>query len=90
MLLSAIRSGLRRLVVRTARSELEIMNERIADFRRRGATIGANVRLIGRLDSVNPHLLTIGNSCVIGQQSAITTHCAIPGAYRLSSKTTSG
>lgn len=58
----------------------EEMKARIAQLRRKGARIGNNVRLIGRIDGLNPHLVTIGDSCVIGLRSALLTHCAIRGA----------
>jgi len=35
-------------------------------WRDRGARIGRNVRLSLDLDHINPHLITIGDSCVIG------------------------
>ncbi len=49
------------------------MYERIsADWRERGARIGRNVRITGDLDMVNPHLITIGDNCVIG--GAVLVH----------------
>jgi len=51
-----------------------------ASFRQRGATIGKRARLLGYLDSVNPHLISIGDYCVIGKQPALLTHCPIKGA----------
>ena len=48
--------------------------------RREGATIGENTRIYGRLDGVNPHLITIGKHCVVGTNSALLTHCPIRGA----------
>jgi len=75
-----IRSAIRRIALGRPLSDLEVMYGRIAEYRRKGAKIGENVRLLGRLDGLNPHLVTIGNSCVIGATSALLTHCAIRGA----------
>lgn len=47
--------------------------------RRRGSTIGRNVRLLGSLDSVNPHLISIGDYCVVGVHSAMLAHCPVKG-----------
>jgi maltose O-acetyltransferase len=43
--------------------------------------IGKNVNLKGEnvLDNVNPHLVYIGDNCVIGHRSSILTHCPIRG-----------
>lgn len=71
---------LKRVVVELKPSDDEAMAELIEEYRRKGATIGSNVRLLGRLDGLNPHLVTIGNNCVIGARSALITHCAIRGA----------
>ncbi len=50
-----------------------VMYEQISEgWRKRGATIGRNVRITGDLDMVNPHLITIGDNCVIG--GAILVH----------------
>lgn len=48
--------------------------------RQLGARIGEGTRLIGRLDGVNPQLIRIGRCCVIGQASAVLTHCPLRGA----------
>ena len=44
--------------------------------------ISENVSLKGDnvLDKVNPHLIYVGNHCVIGHRSSILTHCPIRGA----------
>ena len=47
---------------------------------KRGARIGHGCRINGRLDGVNPHLIEIGDYCVLGVQSALLTHCPIRGA----------
>jgi len=49
------------------------------NYRRKGVKIGKNVRIIGIIDGVNPHLITIGNNVVIGRHSALLTHCPIKG-----------
>ena len=48
-------------------------------YRRLGAKIGTDVRLYGRLDGVNPHLVTIGDYSVIGTGSRLTTHDPVHG-----------
>jgi acetyltransferase-like isoleucine patch superfamily enzyme len=64
-------------VVRVYRKcSLEI---KIYVYRRLGAKIGEKVRLFGRIDGVNPHLVTIGNYSVIGKGSQLATHCPIRG-----------
>lgn len=57
----------------------EEMKECIEAWRAKGAQIGDNVKLIGRLDGLNPHLVTVGDNCVIGQRSVLLTHCAVKG-----------
>lgn len=58
--------------------------EHIADYRARGAVIGDKVRLLGRIDGVNPHLVSIGDYAVIGANSALLAHCPINGAMAVS------
>ncbi len=48
-------------------------------YRRLGAKIGRRVRLLGRLDGMNPHLVTIGDYSVIGTGSMLVTHCPVRG-----------
>lgn len=48
-------------------------------YRRLGAKIGKEVRLFGRLDGINPHLVTIGDYSVIGTGSRLTTHDPVKG-----------
>ena len=48
-------------------------------YRKFGAKIGRNVRIYGTIDKVNPHLIEIGDSSVIGAASALLTHCPIHG-----------
>jgi acetyltransferase-like isoleucine patch superfamily enzyme len=56
----------------------------IAHYRERGARIADNVRLLGELDGVNPHLISIGEFSVIGKGSILLTHCPINGAQPVS------
>lgn len=73
--------GLIKRVIRWAGPfDEEKMKARIEHLRRKGPRIGANVRLIGRIDGLNPHLVAIGDNCTIGQRSALLTHCAIRDA----------
>lgn len=47
--------------------------------------IGENVRFMGEnvLDKVNPHLIEIGDNCVVGYRSSILTHCPIKGPRKV-------
>ena len=48
------------------------------------AKIASKVRLNGRLDTVNPHLIEIGEGSIIGHGSQIITHCPVdPGPVRI-------
>ena len=58
---------------------VEQFSERIEEYRRRGAQIGKDVRLIGTIDGINPHLISIGDYSIIGLQSALLAHCPING-----------
>lgn len=49
-------------------------------YRKRGARIGEKVRLLGRIDGVNPHLVSVGDYSVVGADSALLAHCPIRGA----------
>lgn len=80
MIRQAVLRLVKRVVLGKQPSDEEEMRARIEQLRSKGAKIGNNVRLIGRIDGLNPHLVTIGDSCVIGQSSALLTHCAIRGA----------
>jgi acetyltransferase-like isoleucine patch superfamily enzyme len=55
-------------------------SEKITQFRSAGARIGEKVRLIGDLDTVNPHMIEIGDYSVIGKGSTLLTHCPVKGA----------
>jgi acetyltransferase-like isoleucine patch superfamily enzyme len=54
-------------------------DERVAYYRSIGASIGEHVRLIGTIDGINPHLVSIGDYSVLGLQSALLAHCPING-----------
>ena len=41
---------------------------------------GKKVRLLGRIDGVNPNLISIGDYSVIGAESALLSHCPVKGA----------
>ena len=56
-----------------------VLGMKIFLYRRLGAKIGTGVRLFGRLDGVNPHLVTIGDYSVIGTGSRLVTHCPARG-----------
>ena len=51
----------------------------LAYYKSRGLKIGRNVRLFGRVDRVNPHLVSIGDNVVIGLGSRIITHGPVKG-----------
>lgn len=55
-----------------------------AAYRARGATIGKGVRLLGHVDGVNPHLVSIGDYSVIGGHSALLTHDPVKGGLPVS------
>ena len=47
---------------------------KIAHQRSLGTRIGSKCRLLGRVDSLNPQLVDIGNKCVIGAESMLLAH----------------
>lgn len=49
-------------------------------YREKGARIGENSRINGIVDGVNPHLVVVGNHCVVGRGAALLTHCPVRGA----------
>ena len=50
----------------------------------RTTKIAKNVRQHGRLDTVNPHLIEIGEGTIIGRNSQIITHCPVrPGPVKI-------
>lgn len=49
-------------------------------YRKLGTKIGDKVRLLGHIDGINPHLVSIGNYSIIGSESELLTHCPIKGA----------
>lgn len=56
---------------------------KIARYRALGARIGERVRLIGDIDGVNPHLVSVGNYTVVGRDAILLAHCPIRGARRV-------
>ncbi len=60
------------------------MREQIEAYRRAGAQIGKFVRLWGKLDAINPHLVTIGDCTCVGSETCLITHCPInPGKIKI-------
>ncbi|HUL21090.1 MAG TPA: acyltransferase [Thermodesulfobacteriota bacterium] len=55
------------------------MRMKISLYKRLGAKIGRDVRLYGRIDGVNPHLVAIGDYSVIGKGSILVAHCPVRG-----------
>jgi acetyltransferase-like isoleucine patch superfamily enzyme len=66
--------------VKAGFANLASFDEKVESYRRRGAKIGNNVRLLGFVDGVNPHLISIGDYSVVGFHSALLAHCPIRGA----------
>lgn len=58
----------------------QVFEEKINDYRQRGASIGEKVRLLGHIDGINPHLVSIGDYSIIGLNSALLAHCPVKGA----------
>jgi acetyltransferase-like isoleucine patch superfamily enzyme len=56
------------------------MELRVQGQRERGTVIGQKVRLLGSVDAVNPHLVSIGDYSVVGRECALLAHCPIKGA----------
>lgn len=56
------------------------MELRVQGQRDRGTEIGQQVRLLGTVDAVNPHLVSIGDYSVVGRECALLTHCPVKGA----------
>jgi acetyltransferase-like isoleucine patch superfamily enzyme len=52
----------------------------VSGYRKRGVKIGKMVRLLGTVDGINPHLVSIGDYSVVGMHSALLAHCPIRGA----------
>ena len=44
------------------------------------ANIDPDALVEGTVDGVNPHLVTVGRHCVVGERAALLTHCPIRGA----------
>lgn len=76
---------LRRLTGRSravspGRVDFTAFESQVDFYRKRGATIGEKVRLLGRIDGVNPQLVSIGDYSVVGADSALLAHCPVRGA----------
>ena len=52
----------------------------VQSYRSLGTAIGKKVRLLGRIDGVNPQLVSIGDYTVVGASSILLAHCPIKGA----------
>ncbi len=48
--------------------------------RQAGTKVGCQCRIYGTIDRVNPHLVEIGDYCVLGTASALLAHCPLKGA----------
>lgn len=55
------------------------LNLKVKLYRKLGAKIGVGVRLYGKIDGVNPHLVKIGDYTVIGEGSFLAAHCPVRG-----------
>jgi len=73
---SFLKGILRRFFLLPAETERTSIEDR---YRSLGARVGRHTRIFGQLDGVNPQLVTLGNYCVVGVQSAVLTHCPIKG-----------
>lgn len=54
--------------------DLSSLALKIALQRSKGTKIGQRCRFLGRVDSLNPHLVEIGDRCVIGTESMLLAH----------------
>ncbi len=50
------------------------MEAYVEQLRNRGYTVGVGTRFFGVTDGVNPHLISIGEHCVIGVGAALLAH----------------
>ena len=57
----------------------QVFDATIKSYRQRGTKIGEGVRLLGSIDGINPHLVSIGDYTVVGGHSALLAHCPIKG-----------
>jgi acetyltransferase-like isoleucine patch superfamily enzyme len=51
-----------------------IMRNQIEEYRKNGVKIGSNCRIWGYIDTVNPHLIKIGNRVLLAGNARIITH----------------
>lgn len=68
------RSKLKMLAAYADPQDLPSLALKIATQRSLGTKIGTRCRFLGRVDRVNPHLVQIGNKCVIGGESMLLAH----------------
>ncbi|WP_306253736.1 DapH/DapD/GlmU-related protein [Parvularcula sp. IMCC14364] len=68
------RRELKRLVRHCRPDDLPSLALKIAVQRSLGTAIGKRCRLLGGIDAVNPHLVKIGDKCVIGGESRLLAH----------------
>jgi acetyltransferase-like isoleucine patch superfamily enzyme len=61
-------------------ANLDVFKSEIDRYRKAGTKIGRKVRLMGHVDGINPHLISIGDYVVVGVGSALLAHCPIKGA----------
>lgn len=66
--------ALTRLKAHRHPDDLPSLALKIANQRNLGTRIGLRCRLLGRVDALNPHLVKIGNKCVIGSESMLLAH----------------
>lgn len=62
------------------RVNTDVFGPEIERYRKLGTRIGNKVRLLGVIDGMNPHLVSIGDYSVIGYNSVLLAHCPIKGA----------
>lgn len=60
--------------------DFSAFEEQIDFYRKCGTNIGERVRFLGRIDGVNPQLVSIGDYSVVGIHSVLLAHCPIRGA----------
>jgi acetyltransferase-like isoleucine patch superfamily enzyme len=73
------RSTRRSASVGNGQIDFSYFQDAVDFYRSKGSKIGNKVRLLGQIDGVNPHLVSIGDYSVIGAHSALLAHCPIRG-----------
>lgn len=69
----------RSIAVPSGKVDFSAFETQIDFYRKCGSSIGEKVRLLGRIDGVNPHLVSVGDYSVVGADSILLTHCPIRG-----------